>query len=237
MTVRIGTIAPSSNVVVEDVTADVLARVEDVRHHVARLPYAGTIPATGAPGYDLDAMRLAGRLLADAHVDVLLWNGSKGGSIGFEHDEALCAALTQETGLPAVTSGLAVLDLFARAGAERFGLVTPYVPEKNAEIVRCFAARGYDCVAETGAGESDNYAFSQVGPDRVEAMIRAVAAKRPDAIVPFCTNLGAAATGARLEAELDVPVFDSVLAGLWLALVTVGYDTRRITGWGRMFAL
>ncbi|MEX2644069.1 MAG: aspartate/glutamate racemase family protein [Acetobacterales bacterium] len=237
MTLRIGTIAPSSNVVVEDVSADVLAGLDGVRHHVARLPYAGAIPATGAPGYDLDAMRQAARLLADAKVDVLLWNGSKGGSIGFEHDEALCAALTAETGLPAVTSGLAVLELFARAGVRRFGLVTPYVPAKNAEVVRCFAARGYECVAEAGAGESDNYAFSTVGADRVESMLRTVAAERPDAIVPFCTNLDAAAVAARLEPELGIPVVDSVLAGLWSALRTAGYDAGRITGWGRMFAL
>ena len=130
-----------------------------------------------------------------------------------------------------------MLDLFSRAGVGRFGMVTPYVPAKNAEIVRCFAARGYHCAAEAGAGESDNYAFSTVDANRIETMLRTVAEKRPDAIVPFCTNLNAAALAARLEPELGIPVVDSVLAGLWSALRTAGYDTGGMSGWGRLFAL
>ncbi len=114
--------------------------------------------------------------------------------------------------------------------------MTPYVAEKNAEIVDCFAARGYRCVAERHAEIEDNYAFSEVAPEAIKAMIRAAAGKgAPQAVVPFCTNFAAAPLAEALEGELGMPVFDAVAAGVWKALGTVGCETGRMKGWGRMF--
>ncbi len=50
-------------------------------------------------------------MLADAHVDVICWNGSKNGSIEFEHGEERCRRLANPTGTPIVTSALAVTEL------------------------------------------------------------------------------------------------------------------------------
>ena len=50
----------------------------------------------------------AARLLADAHVDLVCWNGSKGGELGFDRDRELCRRITDELGIPSVTSVLAL---------------------------------------------------------------------------------------------------------------------------------
>jgi maleate isomerase len=66
-------------------------------------------------------------------------------------------------------------------------------------------------------------------------MIREVAAARPQAIVVLCTNLRAAPLVPALEAELGIPIYDSVATVVWQALRLAGADTRRIRSWGRLF--
>ena len=58
----------------------------------------GTISVVGSHdpfpnGYDEDDMLAAARLLADAKLDVVAWNGSKAGSIDFALDHALVARI------------------------------------------------------------------------------------------------------------------------------------------------
>ena len=45
--------------------------------------------------------------LADAKVDVIAWNGTSSGWLGFEASTSACAAaITEATGIPATTSVL-----------------------------------------------------------------------------------------------------------------------------------
>ncbi|HXW27626.1 MAG TPA: Asp/Glu/hydantoin racemase, partial [Xanthobacteraceae bacterium] len=85
-------------------------------------------------------------------------------------------------------------------------------------------------------GISDDYAFAEEPPDRVEALIREVAADRPDAIAILCTNMRGAPLVSELEAEYDIPIHDSVAVAVWKSLKLAGVDPRRVKGWGRVFA-
>ena len=38
-----------------------------------------------------------------------------------------------------------------------------------------------------------------------------------------------------LEAELGIPIYDSVATVVWKSLRMAGADTRRVCGWGRLF--
>ena len=106
-TKAIGTITPSGNIVVERVTAAILADFPEVSGHFSRIPVFGTSDAY-KDDYDWDGMLGAARLLAHAHPDVICWNGSKGVSLGFEADHTLCARIRAETGIAATTSVLAL---------------------------------------------------------------------------------------------------------------------------------
>ena len=53
----------------------------------------------------------------------------------------------------------------------------------------------------------------------------------------MCTNLRSAHLVDALEAELGIPVLDSVAAFVWKAIRLCGIDTGAITGWGRLFGL
>jgi maleate isomerase len=42
---------------------------------------------------------------------------------------------------------------------------------------------------------------------------------------------------AALEQELGIPIVDSVATAVWGSLRLAGVDTRRVTGWGGIFAV
>ena len=226
-TAAIGMITPSANIVVERVTAAILADFPEVSGHFSRIPVHGSAEAAG---YDWDAMLGAARLLGHARLDAICWNGSKGGSIGFAIDHDLCARITAETGIPATTSTLAIESVLRATGVTRVALVTPYADPYQAKILAVFAREGLTCVAEVGAGLTDNFSYCQVPDTEVAQMIRTVALAKPAAILTYCTNFAAAHLVDDLERELGLPIYDSVSMGVWSALRRAGITTAREIG-------
>jgi maleate isomerase len=233
--VRLGMLTPSSNTVLEPVTAAILRDVPEVSAHFARFRVTEISLGQQALGqFDLAPILDAARLLADARVDVIAWNGTSSGWLGFDADEALCAAITAETGIPATTSVLALNEAMRATGVQRFGLVTPYLHDVQARVVANYERAGFACAAERHLNDPGNFSFSLVPAARIEAMVEEVAAHRPDCITTFCTNLRAAPLVAGLEARLGIPIFDTVTTAVWKSLRVAGVATERIAGWGQL---
>ena len=66
-------------------------------------------------------------------------------------------------------------------------------------------------------------------------MAREVAEASPQCLTTFCTNLRAAHLAPVLEAELGIPVYDTVATAVRKSLRLCGVDTRRVKGWGSLF--
>ena len=156
--------------------------------------------------------------------------------MGFDRDEALCARLHEATGIRATTSGLAFRDLFQRKGIKRVGLVTPYLEDVQQKIMTNWAAAGFACSAERHLSLQDNFSFGVVPPEEIADMTRAVIQEGCDAAAIVCTNLRGAEVAAALEAELGVPVYDSVAVTLAECLRLAGRDPRVVSGWGSVFS-
>ena len=122
-----------------------------------------------------------------------------------------------------------------RLGVRRLGLVTPYLDDVQAKIIANLAGHGIEVPAERHAGLQDNFAFADVSPSQIEAMIRDVAAARPDAIAVVCTNMRAGPLVARLETELTIPILDSIATVVSDALRLAGGNPAAVTGWGWVF--
>jgi maleate isomerase len=232
----LGTITPSGNRVVEAVTMGIAAAVPGMSAQFTRIPVRGD--TGGVTGYDWPRMIEAATLLADARPDAISWNGTKGGVLGFDTDRELCARITEATGIPASTAALAILDALRRLSARRIALVTPYDDAYQAKCVAAFAAKGIECVAERHSGLSDNFSYGEVPAEEILAMTRAALAEGDaQAVVYFCTNFPGATLAPVIEAESPVTVLDSTALGVWGAMRAVGYETQRVTGWGRVFDL
>jgi maleate isomerase len=233
----IGVLTPSSNTALEPLTSAIVAAVPNVSAHYSRFTVT-EISMRDASLHQFDDGKIldAARLLADARVDVIGWSGTSASWLGFEKDRALCARITEATGIPATTSVLALNELFAAQGARTLGLVSPYVADVQQRIVANYAGIGIECVAERHLGLSVNFEFSEVGPDTLRRMLREVAAARPDAITIMCTNLHGAQLVDEMERELGIPIYDSVATVVWRALKTIDVDPGLVTGWGRLFS-
>lgn len=235
---RIGVLVPSSNTALEPLVQAMLAGLPDVSAHFSRLPVTRIdLSPSGLAQFDVRPVVEASRLLADALVDVVCWNGTSSGWLGFDTDRHLAEAVTAETGIPFVTSVLALNEAMERAGASSFGLVTPYTSDVQEKIVENYARAGIECTAERHLGISRNFDFATVPSAELERLIGEVAASRPAAITTFCTNLKAAHLAATLEAKLEIPLYDSVSTGVWKSLSVAGVDPARVSGWGSLFRL
>jgi maleate isomerase len=236
--IRLGMLTPSSNTVLEPVTQAMLAGLPGVSVHFGRFRVTEiALTRDALAQFDQTPILQAAELLSHAKVDVIAWNGTSSSWLGFEEDERLCARITAATGIRATTSMLAMNEALRRIDARRLGLVTPYTDDVQARIVANYAAHGLACPAERHCGIRDNFAFAEVPPQTLEAMLRAVAAEGVDAIGVVCTNLRAAPLVSALEAELGVPILDSIATAVWKSLALAGADPRAIRGWGSLFDL
>ncbi|MEC9345425.1 MAG: aspartate/glutamate racemase family protein [Pseudomonadota bacterium] len=235
---RLGMLTPSSNTVLEPVTAAMLAGVPGASAHFGRFRVTEiSLSQKALSQFDPEPMLAAADLLADAHCQSLCWNGTSAGWLGFDKDRALCATIRERTGIPASSSVLALADLFRIAGVRTFGLVSPYIPEVQNGIIENFRREGYVCIAERHLGITVNFDFALTTADTLRRMIREVAAEGPDGIVVLCTNLAGGPLVAELEAETGVTIYDSIATAVWGALVAAGADPRAVRGYGRLFDL
>ncbi|WP_200845122.1 aspartate/glutamate racemase family protein [Roseomonas sp. 18066] len=236
--IRLGMLTPSSNTVLEPVTQAMVASVPGASAHFSRFRVTEIALSDSALAqFDDSAILRAAELLADARVDVIGWNGTSAGWLGFEADHRLCERITAATGIPATTSMLALNDILAATGVKRLGLVTPYRDDVQARIVANYATLGVDCSSERHLGLQENFSFSEVEGAALTGMVEAVAAEGVDAVAVVCTNLRAAPLVAGWEAALGLPVYDTIATVVWKSLAVAGADPSALKDWGRIGAL
>jgi maleate isomerase len=234
--ILLGMLTPSSNTVLEPVTTQMIAGLPEASAHFGRFRVTEIALSEQALGqFDDREILRAAELLSHAKVNVIGWNGTSSGWLGFDADERLCRRLSEATRIPACTSVLALNEIFRLTGVKSFGLVTPYRDDVQQRIVENYARSGFECRAERNLRLQDNFSFSEVTAEQIRAMIREVAKAKPDAITIFCTNLRGAPLVDELEAETGIPIYDSIATVVWKSLKLAGLDPKRIQRWGRLF--
>ena len=234
----IGMLTPSSNTVLEPFTAHMLEPLfPAVSAHFGRFRVKQIALDDAANSqFSLPPILEAAELLADAHCDVIAWNGTSASWLGFESDERLCAAIRERTGIPATSAVLSLNRLLASLSVKRLGLVTPYTNDVQQRIIENYRRAGIETVAEAHLGISDNYSFSEVSSEEIEQMCIEVAESRPDAIAIVCTNMRGPLIAARLEKQLGIPILDSVAFTLWGCLDSLDIPTHSLAAFGSIFS-
>ncbi|NLH82018.1 MAG: Asp/Glu/hydantoin racemase [Phyllobacteriaceae bacterium] len=230
-------LTPSSNTVLEPVSAAMLRDLPEVSVHFGRFRVTEIALSEAALGQFGDAPMLeAARLLADARVDTICWNGTSAAWLGLDRDRDLCAAITATTGVSATSSVAAMIEGLRLAGIGKVGVVSPYTADVQEKIVETLGGEGFEVTAERHLGICDNFSFGTVAPAEIERMAREVAAAGVGALLVLCTNLRAMPFVPALERDFDVVVLDSVATAVWGSLRAIGVDPARLAGWGRLFA-
>ena len=234
--VFLGMLTPSSNTILEPVATAMLAGLPEVTAHFSRFKVTEiALSETALAQFDDSEILRAAELLAHAKVNVIAWNGTSSGWLGFDRDVRLCERIKQATGIPACTAVLALNEALELTGARRLGFVTPYLDDVQARINTNYERSGFSIVADRHLRMQDNFSFSTVPPDQIRTMTADVAAAKPDAIAIFCTNMRGAPLAQELEKAHGVPVYDTVSTTVWKSLKIAGVDAKRVKGWGRLF--
>ncbi len=232
----LGMLTPSSNTALEPITSAMVAGLPNVSAHFSRFRVTEIALSTDALAqFDISNILRAAELLAHAKVDVIGWNGTSSGWLGFEADVRLCEQITAATGIPATTSMLALNEILITAGVKQLGYVTPYRDDVQARIIANYAKLGIVCRGDRHLNLQDNFSFAEVTPAEIETMIREVAREKPDAIAVVCTNMRAAPLVARLELETGIPILDTIATVVWKSLRLAGVDISGVSGWGSLF--
>ncbi|AUC51724.1 Asp/Glu/hydantoin racemase [Sagittula sp. P11] len=236
--IRIGMLTPSSNTVLEPYTSAMFAPFGDAATaHFGRFRVVEiSMSEASQSQFTLEPILEAAERLAEAKPHLIAWNGTSASWLGLEKDRALCAAITERTGVPATSTILAYDTLFRAMNVRRLGVVTPYIEDIETRMIANYAAQGIEVTATRRLDDKGNYSFATYPAARVGAMVEEVAASEPDAIAIVCTNFRGAPEAARIEEATGIPVLDSVAVTAAHCLRETGLDPSRVTGWGSVFA-
>ena len=183
-------------------------------------------------------MTRAAELLGHAKPGVIVWNGSKGGSVGHKVEEELVRRLSETAGCPATTSLFAQIDALNVLGAKRIGFVTPYLDPYQAKVEANFAALGFETVSRSNLRLTDNLSYAFVPLTTIREQAREAAKAKPDVLIGWCTNYPAAIVAAEIEAETGIPFHDATSIVIWKALKMLGVDpSPAAAAWGGVFKL
>ncbi|MGO4369504.1 aspartate/glutamate racemase family protein [Paenibacillus sp. MCAF20] len=238
--IKIGMLTPSSNTILEPITYRIIADIPDVSVHFSRFIVREIALSDKANDQFRDEpMLAAAALLADADVDLIVWNGTSASWLGLEKDRKLCAMIEAETGIPATTSALAIIEAFEALGVKKLGLVTPYTADVSGMIRKRYGELGYECLVERMSGISVNKDFAYVPETGIRLMMEeASAVEGVEALAVVCTNFHAASMAAQLEEQFGVAVIDSVSATVWYSFRKLGIGARGVplaAKWGKLF--
>jgi maleate isomerase len=232
---RLGVLTPSSNTVLEPVIVGLAAGLPNLSLHFTRFRVTEiSLSETGLKQFAMDTIVEAARLLSDARVDAISWSGTSAAWLGLHYDRALCAAILKDTGTPATTATLSMVDALHAQGIRRIGLVTPYTESVQQRIIETFANESIEVVAESRLNFTDNFSFAEATDVQILDMAREVGASRPDAIFILCTNLRGAPLVQQVEREMGTPVLDAVVLGLLGGLRSMSMDFSHVAHAGQV---
>jgi maleate isomerase len=128
----------------------------------------------------------------------------------------------------------AALRAYGR-GIKRLGVITPYMPVGDRQVVRFFEDCGYEVVNLLGLKCRSPALIAHVTHEELRDAVQRVNRGKVDAIVQVGTNLAMAEVAAMAEFWLGKPVIAINTATYWYALRDYGIKDR-MPGWGSLLA-
>jgi len=181
---KIGMLTPSSNTTLEPICSKMVSGLEDkVTMHYGRFKVTKiSLEDDALNQFDFEPMLDADRMLADADVDVIAWNGTSGGWLGFDMDRQLCERIEDATGIPATTSMLSQVKAFQDFNVQKIHMITPYLQPINELIRKEYAKCGVEVINDVCLNQSVNRSFSRVPQEKIRSMFEEVCTEPADGI-------------------------------------------------------
>lgn len=155
---------------------------------------------------------------------------------GYTASMRLKEELAAHTGLPIAMGSEACQAALALLGAKRLGVITPYQPVGDRNVVRFFNEAGFEVPRIAGLKCDSPVHIAHVTNDQLRATATEVNGPEIDAIVQVGTNLSMAALAPAIEAEIGKPVIAINTAIYWDALRSNGIADK-VPGFGPLLEI
>lgn len=152
---------------------------------------------------------------------------------GLEASRKLKRQLEEHTGLEVSMGSEASQAALRLYGARHLGVITPYQPVGDKNVVRFFEECGFTVGKIVGLKCESPVAIAHVSEARLAEAIREVDGPDIDAVIQVGTNLAMARLAAFAETWLQKPVIAINTAIMWHALRASGIEDK-IAGWGSL---
>lgn len=152
---------------------------------------------------------------------------------GLAASRQLKKSLEAHTGLEVSMGSDACLEALNLYGVKKLGVVTPYQPVGDKNVVRFFEQAGFEVVNIVGLKCQSPVHIAHVQETELCRAIRQVDGDDVEAIVQVGTNLAMARLAGFAETWLEKPVVAINTAIYWHALRKSGIEDR-IDGWGSL---
>ncbi|MEU8900312.1 arylmalonate decarboxylase [Nocardia sp. NPDC048505] len=152
---------------------------------------------------------------------------------GVEGNRQFVKQIHDVTGLAVATGAEACRRALELFGARRIGVVTPYQPIGDANVVRFFGELGFEVTAIKGLRCPTAVSIAHVTEDELRAGLLEVNSAEVDALIQCGTNLSMVRLADEAERWLGKPVIAINAATWWMALRDNGI-TDRVEGAGQL---
>jgi len=152
---------------------------------------------------------------------------------GVEGNREFVAQIRAATGLEVATGAEACERALRLYGARRIGVVTPYQPIGDTNVVQFFSEIGFEVAAIEGLKCPTAVSIAHVPEDELRRALLAVDGPDVDALVQCGTNLSMVGLADEAERWLGKPVIAINAATWWMALRENGI-TDKVYGAGSL---
>jgi maleate isomerase len=209
-----GVLVPSTNTTVE---------IEYTRHlpprlqfHTGRLGKGGNTPFS--PSRDEDVVYQS-KMLGDAKVEAIALAQTSASLFDNDYDAKVKAMMSQNSGVPAVTSAEAIGQAVQALGMKRVGIVTPYSTQVIESAKRYYERKyGLEVVGMEGFGATDSYAIAKFDANVAFEGMRRVDKPTIELLIVPGGNFPTMPWIATWERAMRKPVITTNQAALWAVL-------------------
>jgi maleate isomerase len=152
---------------------------------------------------------------------------------GVDGNRKFIAQIKEQSGLDVATGAEACERALKMFGVRRIGVVTPYQPIGDTNVVKFFGELGFEVAAIEGLKCPTAVSIAHVGEAELRAALLKVDGTDVDALVQVGTNLSMIRLADEMERVLDKPVIAINAATWWMALRDNGV-TEQLHGFGTL---
>lgn len=234
---KIGMLTPSSNTTLEPICSKMVSGLEKiVTMHYSRLKVTKiSLEKDALSQFDNDRMLEAAKLLQDADVDVIAWNGTSGGWRGLADDREICKNIEEQTGIPATTCMLSQMHAFENDGVKKIHLITPYTQDIHQKIIEQYKRYGIEVVNDICLKQYVNRSFALVDQQTIQKLFEQICTVPADGISVVCTNFPAMWSVPQMEHRYGITVYDTLGTLVKETLEMLQIDPGLVKGWGKLF--